>query len=164
MGSPSGRESLPSAWGARPDGLGSRSNGSLTRPAWWAWSGAGLLPDPALLSAAGLLPDAGRPRDAGLLPGGAGLLPGPGLLLDAGLVWGGSVPGGGLVAQGSGVGVVGLAQPGRDRQGRPLVMVMVQWPWCTSMWVRHEALLIRVEVGDLRRCPCRSRAVKLRAA
>ncbi|RLK09557.1 DDE family transposase [Micromonospora sp. M71_S20] len=30
--------------------------------------------------------------------------------------------------------------------------------------VRREALLIRAEVRDLRRCPCRSRAVKLRTA
>jgi hypothetical protein len=30
--------------------------------------------------------------------------------------------------------------------------------------VRREALLFRVEVRDLRRCPCRSRAVELGAA
>jgi len=57
------------------------------------------------------------------------------------------------------VGVVRVMEPSGW-----LVLVQPQVGVSFMTWVRHEALLTRVEVGDLCRCPCRSRVVKLRAA
>jgi hypothetical protein len=57
------------------------------------------------------------------------------------------------------VGVVRVMEPSGW-----LVVVQPQAGVSLMTWVRHEALLIRVEVRDLRRCPCRSRAVEPGAA